>query len=87
MKHQVDIKSVMIGFLSTALLVAAFSFKDGETGKEGRYQTSVGQQGVVILDTKTGEYIINTDLSNNGWRKGDFSSTHHGSKGNKDYLK
>jgi hypothetical protein len=83
MKYQVDIKSVLIGFLSAALLMATFSFKDENTEKEGRYQTSAAQSGVVILDTKTGAYIINTDLTNSGWRKGDFTGTQAFGKSNK----
>jgi len=83
MKYQVDIKSVFIGFLGTALLFATFSFKQEPAESEERYKTTMGQQGVVILDTKTGAYILNSDLSNNGWRKGDFTSTHEISRGNK----
>lgn len=84
MKYQVDIKSIMIGLLSAAFLFATFSFKDENSEKEGRYQTSVGDKGVVILDTKTGAYIINIDATNNGWRKGDFITTHNVVKASKD---
>jgi len=76
MKYQIDIKSMMIGVLGVALLMATFSFKDEVPEKEGRYQTAVGDKGVVILDTKTGAYIMNIDATNMGWRKGDFSNTH-----------
>ena len=82
MRNQVNFKSILIGFFSAALLIAAFSFKQNSTDKEGRYQTAVGESGVVILDTKTGEYIINTDGTNRGWRKGDFSNTHRIGKAN-----
>jgi hypothetical protein len=82
MKYQVDFKSVLIGFLGAALLVATYSFKNQNLDNESRYQTKVATNGIVILDTKTGAFIINTDLSNYGWRKGDFTSTHKTSKGN-----
>ena len=64
-------------------MIGAFSFKDETSEKAGRYQTSVAESGVVILDTQTGAYIINTNLSNYFWQKGDFSTTHSASKGNK----
>lgn len=81
MKYQVDFKSILIGVLSAALLMGTFSFKDQTPEKEGRYQTSVAESGVVILDTKTGAYIISMSLGNNNWQKGDFSTTHSLSKG------
>ena len=83
MKYQVDIKSILIGFLSAALLIGIFSFKDQSSEKEGRYQTAVGEKGVVILDTKTGAYIVNTYLTDRDWRKGDFSNPHQLSKSGK----
>jgi hypothetical protein len=82
MKHNLDIKSVIIGLMGGMLLIGALSFKAEDSQKDGRYQTFVAERGVVILDTKTGAYILNTDLSNTGWRKGDFANTHSVSKGN-----
>ena len=76
MKYSVDIKSVMLGLFIAMLLFGTFSFKQEVSEPVGRYQTSLGQQGVVILDTKTGAYIINTDASNVKWHKGTFSHTH-----------
>jgi hypothetical protein len=81
MKYQVDVKSILIGFLSAALLIGAFSFKEETSQKEGRYQTSVAESRVVILDTKTGAYIMSMNLSNYNWQKGDFSTTYSVSKG------
>lgn len=82
MKFQVDIKSVLIGFLGAALIITAFSFKNGDTNENGRFMTSTSPAGVIILDTKTGEYISNTDHSNRGWSKGDFSTMRSKIKGN-----
>lgn len=81
MKYSVDVKSILIGFLSAALLMGTYSFKDEASEKEGRYQTSVSESGVVILDTKTGAYIMSTNFSNYNWKKGDFATTHSTSKG------
>lgn len=82
MKNQLDIKSVAIGFLSAALLISVFSFKNGSSLNEGKYQTSIGEIGIVILDTETGAYIINTHAINSGWRKGNFENTFKISKDN-----
>lgn len=72
MKYSVDIKSVMIGLFITTLLFGAFSFKQEGSEPVGRYQTSLGEKGVVILDTKTGAYIINTTATNDSWHKVPF---------------
>lgn len=82
MKYQVDIKSVLIGFLGAVLIITAFSFKNEEHSENGRFMTSTSTEGVVILDTKTGEYILNTDYSNRGWKKGSFSGTQRIARGN-----
>lgn len=75
MKYSVDIKSVMMGLFIATLLFGAFSFKQEGAEPAGRYQTAIGQSGVVILDTKTGAYIINPYATNNGWHKGNFAHT------------
>lgn len=82
MKYHLDIRSSIIGFASAVLILGALSFKNDDSAKEGRYQTAVGETGIVILDTQTGAYILNMNLGNNGWRKGDFANTHKLSKGN-----
>ncbi|RAJ32135.1 hypothetical protein [Pedobacter cryoconitis] len=75
MKYSVDIKSVMLGLFMATLLFGVFSFKQEGSETVGRYQTTVGEKGVVILDTKTGAYIINPYATDNGWHKGTFSHT------------
>ena len=82
MKKQLDIKSLIIGFLSAALLIMVLSFKSGNIEQRGRFHTEVGNNGVIVLDVETGAYIINTDLTNSAWRKGDFETTHKVSKDN-----
>jgi len=81
MKNQIDLKSLLIGFLGAGLLIATLSFKDSHPENQGRYQTEVSQTGVVILDTQDGSYIMSTELTNNHWVKGDFYTTHKASKG------
>ncbi|MBB5622850.1 hypothetical protein HDE69_003932 [Pedobacter cryoconitis] len=84
MKYSIDIKSVMIGLFIATVLFGAFSFKQEGSEPVGRYQTSVGEKGVVILDTKTGAYITNPYVTNNGWSKGNFSHTSEIVKDTKD---
>lgn len=84
MKYTVDVKSLIIGFFTAGLLFAAFSFKQDTSDSVGRYQTVIGEKGMVILDTKTGAYITNTDATNSGWRTGNFQNTHTAVKPTKD---
>jgi hypothetical protein len=84
MKFTIDVKSTLIGFFTAGLLLAAFSFKQDSADSVGRYQTSMGEKGMVIIDTKTGAYITNTDATNSGWRSGNFSNTHTVVKPTKD---
>lgn len=76
MKQQINFKSILIGFLGAALLFIAFSFKDDGSDPIGRYQTSIGEGGVIILDTKTGSYIFDPYFNNKNWKKGNFTDTH-----------
>jgi hypothetical protein len=84
MKDQLDIKSIAIGFLSAALLISTFSFKNDNSVNDRKYQTAIGESGIIILNTETGAYLINTDATNSGWRKGDFENTFRVSKDNLD---
>lgn len=77
MKLQLDIKSLLIGFLGAALLITAFSFKDQEDGEVGRYSTTRFEYGIIILDTKTGDFIRNwNSTKENNWYKGSFKTIH-----------
>lgn len=82
MRNQFDLKSLLIGFLSAALLISTFSFKNETTSSPGRYQTSVGERGVAILDTQTGAYLLATDLTGYNWSKGEFENTFQAVKDN-----
>ncbi len=80
MNQQVDIKSLLIGFLGAALLITAFSFKNQDGEGDQHYRTSTTETGVIIIDNRTGEYIMNDYLSPRNWHKGDFQTTHRNSK-------
>lgn len=85
MKHQVDIKSILIGFLSAALLIGTISFKNNGDEQDGKFKAVIGEKGVVILDSETGAYILTPYIQTGKmeWVKGDFYNTHKVSKDNK----
>ena len=86
MKITLDLKSIMIGFLGAALLVSIISFKNNNDENEGKFKTVMGEQGIVILDSQTGAYIIAPLMRDFGkvqWIKGDFYNTHKTGKDNK----
>ena len=86
MKHQLDIKSILIGFLSAALLITTISFKNNGNEQDGKFKALTGENGIVILDTQTGAYILTPFVQTSGrmeWIKGDFYNTHNASKDNK----
>ncbi len=85
MKH-LDIKSILIGFLGSALIITAIGFKNSPDENDGRFLASSGEQGIVIVDSQTGAYIITPSPSIVGkieWIKGDFESTFKASRDNK----
>lgn len=87
MKITLDLKSLILGFMAAALIITAFSFKSGETEHNAKYKTTVGEFGMIILDTETGKFIISDRLYTTGkfeWRKGDFTSAFETGK---DYTK
>ena len=74
-----DLKSALIGFLSAALLVSMFGFNKAKQDTIGRYQVSSGEEGIIILDTRTGSYILDDRPSLSGkkvWTKGEFADTY-----------
>lgn len=86
MKIEIDIKSMLIGFLGAALLVSVVSFRGAEEQKSGKFQTVVSEKAVVILDTETGAYIIAPEIRDFGqvqWVKGDFYKTYQVGRDNK----
>jgi hypothetical protein len=86
MKITLDLKSIMIGFLGTALLVSMISFKNNSDENEGKFKTVMGEQGIVILDSQTGAYIIAPIMREAvkvQWIKGYFYNTHKTGKDNK----
>lgn len=78
---KLDYKSMLIGILATALLFSFYSFdRTAETPmpQVGKYQAVSSERGFLILDTQTGDYILDTEVNYVGkmtWIKGDFESS------------
>jgi len=85
MKFQLDIKSIMIGFLTATLMVSTIAFREDTANKPGKFQTATSEHGTIILDTQTGSFITATvrDFGKVQWIKGDFDETYKVSKDNK----
>ena len=75
-----DFKSVLVGLLFSALLFVFFSFK-ADVGpatvpaQTGTYQAVSSERGFLILNTQTGEYILDSEVNYIGkmtWIKGEF---------------
>lgn len=75
MKHQLDLKSTLVGVLCALLLTVIISFKNSADTSTGKYQTAIGETGVVILDTQTGAYIMAPLVyAKSQWIRGNFES-------------
>ncbi len=86
MKITLDIRSLIFGFLAAGLLFMVISFKNSQDENSGKFRTTIGEKGIVILDTETGAYIIAPNMRDFGkvqWIKGDFYNTHKTGKDNK----
>jgi hypothetical protein len=75
MKLQLDIKSAIVGFIGAATLITALSFRNQENNELGRYTIHSSEVGTTILDTKTGNFIINFMQAHPAnWFKGNFDT-------------
>ncbi|ALL06761.1 hypothetical protein AQ505_15425 [Pedobacter sp. PACM 27299] len=78
MKITLDIRSLLIGFMAAAIVILGFSFKSTEAEKPGKFTTEISNNGVVILNTETGDFIMANGLEGYrqlDWTKGGFDST------------
>ena len=90
MKITIDMRSLVMGFFAAGLIFMAISFKNGETDQKGVYQTALGEKGIVILNTETGDYIMRPTIETIGtvkWIKGTFNDTFQNGLDNKKLLK
>ena len=80
MKTNEQAKTFLMGFIAALLLVMILSAsnpaQEEYTGEKGTYQVKVTEDKVLVLNTKTGEFIIHKDailLGKTVFRKYDFS--------------
>lgn len=74
-----DAKSMIIGFLSAALLSISLGFNNAQADSSGKYQVSTSERGFIILDTQSGEYILDSSVGYIGrmqWIKGEFKDSY-----------
>lgn len=79
-----DLKSILTGFALSLLVLFMFGYTNAteapvENHPTGRYQAVASERGFVILDTQTGDYLIDADVAYLGgliWEKGTFQEAH-----------
>ncbi|WP_316748771.1 hypothetical protein [Pedobacter gandavensis] len=80
MKITLDIKSLIIGFMASALIIMGLSFKNAPEDKPGKFKISRGTLNkIIILDTESGAYIMSDGMVNKrrmDWTRGDFASSY-----------
>ena len=80
----IDLKSLCLGAVGVLCIGLLSNFNNADQPRGSavdevrRYQTVSGENGIVILDTKTGQYIIDrATFGQPRWMKGDFVTTHN----------
>ncbi|GAB3226119.1 hypothetical protein [Spirosoma arcticum] len=80
----IDLKSLCLGAVGVLCICLLSNFNNADQPRDNavdevrRYQAVSGESGIVILDTKTGQYIIEkTTIGQPRWAKGDFATTHN----------
>ena len=72
----IDLKSFCLGILAVGALLLMANKPASQPDPQNevrRYQAVTGERGVIILDTKTGRFIVDPyGFSNPRWTKGDF---------------
>jgi len=78
MKIILDTKSLLIGLIGASLAFFAMGTKSQSDSGNGKFQTEIRDNVVLILNTENGDYLIATDLIDlrrNQWIKGEFYKT------------
>ena len=74
-----DIKSMIIGVFGAALIITTLGFNKPEPDDTGKFQVTSSERGIIILDTQTGDYILDSKVEYIGkmqWIKGDFKASY-----------
>ena len=76
-----DLKSLCLGALGVFCIVALSNFNrpapqpNDATDEVRRYQAVSGERGLIILDTKTGKFLLDVNyIGRARWQKGDFET-------------
>ena len=75
MKIILDTKSLFIGLAAASFAFLAMSSRSQVESENGKFQTEIRKNGIVILNTENGDYLFAADLidiKRNQWVKGEF---------------
>jgi hypothetical protein len=75
MKIILDTKSLLIGLSAASFAFFAMGSKSQLESDNGKFQTEIRDNGIVILNTQNGDYLFAQDLIDirrNHWIKGEF---------------
>jgi hypothetical protein len=75
MKIILDTKSLLIGLTAASFVFFAMGSKSQLESDNGKFQTEIRENGIVILNTQNGDYLFAPDLIDirrNQWIKGEF---------------
>lgn len=77
----IDLKSFLIGILATALMFLLLGAREADNAENGRYRATASDDYLLILDTQTGEYILETSyIGKQKWIRGDFQTSYENGK-------
>lgn len=83
MKIILDTKSLLIGLSAASLAFFTMGTKSQSDSDNGKFQTEIRDNVVLILNTQNGDYMVATDLIDlrrNQWIKGEFYKTFKAAK-------
>ena len=75
MKIILDTKSLFIGLAAASFAFLAMGSKTPQESENGKFQTEIRDNVIVILNTQNGDYLFAADLIDirrNNWVKGEF---------------
>lgn len=75
MKIILETKSLLIGIVTASCAFLAMSSKSPQESENGKFQTEIRTNGIVILNTQNGDYLFAADMIDirrNNWVKGEF---------------
>ncbi|WP_231424220.1 MULTISPECIES: hypothetical protein [Pedobacter] len=86
MKLILDPKSLVIGLATAGCAFFLIGSKSQQESDNGKFQTEIRPNGIVILNTQNGDYLFAADMIDirrNQWIKGEFYKTFNKLEDNK----